>query len=187
MKKVIDLSIGKMNFSLEEDAYKMLDHYLKSFEKTIENESERTEVMQDVESRVAEIFFKEQEFKNQVINTQKVRTVIQHLGEIEIPDDNSQQTESDYIAGKKKLYRDKNGKMLGGICSGLSVYLDTDPTIVRIIFVLLAACTGVGIITYLILWAIIPEATTIGQHLELRGYATTAENIRRFKLENKTI
>lgn len=185
MKKVIDLSIGRIKFSLEEDAYQKLNCYLKSFEKTIENENERAEVMQDIESRIAEIFIKEQEFPNQVITLNVVQTVINQLGEIDMTEDNTNQTSGAYTIGKKKIYRDTNEKMLAGICSGLAVYFDIDPTIVRIIFVILVICAGTGILAYFILWILIPRATTVAQELELRGYATTAENIKKFKAENK--
>lgn len=187
MKKVIDLSIGRMSFSLEEDAYLRLNCYLKSFERSIADPNERVEVMQDVESRVAEIFLKEQDFRDQVINIQIVNKVISILGEIDPLNEEQTVMENEYTSGKKKIYRDPNQKMLGGICAGLGVYLNIDPTIIRIIVVLLSICYGSGLIIYLILWLIIPEASTISQQLELRGYATTAENIRKFKSENKNV
>ena len=186
MKKVIDLSIGRLKFSLEEDAYERLKRYLSAFEKSIENADERTEVMQDVENRVAEIFQQEQKFSNQVINIEIVQTVINHLGEVEMGEENTKQTYTDtYTIGKKKIYRNTDEKMLAGICSGFGIYLDLDPTIIRIIFVLAVIFAGTGILAYIILWVVIPEANTIVQKLELRGYAPTAENINKFKAEHK--
>lgn len=187
MKKIVDLSIGRMSFSLEDDAYDKLERYLQSFENSIKDENERVEVMQDVETRIAEIFLKEQNFKDEVITVRVVNIVIDILGEVEDADDEYVETNTSetYTLGEKKIYRDPNNKMLGGLCSGLSVYLKIDPTIVRLIFALLAVCYGSSIIVYIVCWIVIPEALTISQQLELRGYATTAENIRKFKSENK--
>lgn len=187
MKRVIDLSIGRLKFSLEEDAYERLKRYLDLFELSIENPNERTEVMQDVENRVAEIFQQEQKFPDQVINIEIVQTVINHLGEIETGEENMNYTGHTYTytPGKKKIYRDIDDKMIAGVCSGFGLYLNIDPTIIRILVVLLVILGGTGILAYIVLWIVIPKANTIVQKLELRGYAPTAENINKFKTENK--
>ncbi|OGL88435.1 hypothetical protein A3I42_04125 [Candidatus Uhrbacteria bacterium RIFCSPLOWO2_02_FULL_49_11] len=56
----------------------------------------------------------------------------------------------------KKLYRSRNNKMIAGVCGGLAVYLNIDPTIVRLAFVLLALFQGFGVLAYLVLWVIVP-------------------------------
>lgn len=58
----------------------------------------------------------------------------------------------------KKLTRDTKNKMLGGVCSGIGSYFGVDPTIVRVVWVLLALGAGFGVIAYIICWLIIPEA-----------------------------
>ncbi|MFY9322323.1 MAG: PspC domain-containing protein [Bacillota bacterium] len=70
----------------------------------------------------------------------------------------------------KRLYRSRTGSMIGGVCSGLAEYLEIDPTIVRLAFVLLALYTGIGIAAYLILWIIVPYPD--------RGEAETSEIVR---------
>ncbi len=57
---------------------------------------------------------------------------------------------------KKRLTR-SNNKMIGGVCAGLAEYLDLDPTIVRIVGVLMVLCAGFGILLYLILWLVMPK------------------------------
>jgi phage shock protein C len=59
----------------------------------------------------------------------------------------------------KKLYRSTNDKMIAGVCGGLGQYLGLDSTIVRLIFVLLALAGGPGLLAYLILWLVVPEAS----------------------------
>lgn len=58
----------------------------------------------------------------------------------------------------KKLTRDTKNKMLGGVCSGIGSYFGVDPTIVRVVWVLLALGAGFGVVAYIICWLIIPEA-----------------------------
>jgi len=59
---------------------------------------------------------------------------------------------------KQKLYRSSSEKMIAGVCGGLGDYLGLDPTIVRLIFILLFVMGGQGLLIYLILWLIMPEA-----------------------------
>lgn len=59
----------------------------------------------------------------------------------------------------KRLMRSGRDKKIAGVCAGVSHYLDMDPTIVRIIWVVLACCYGAGIVAYIILWIIAPVAT----------------------------
>ncbi len=56
----------------------------------------------------------------------------------------------------KKLYRSRSNSMLGGVCGGIAEYLEVDPTIVRLGFVLIGLCYGLGIVSYLVLWVIAP-------------------------------
>ncbi len=58
----------------------------------------------------------------------------------------------------KKLTRDTKNKMLGGVCSGIGNYFGVDPTIVRVVWVLLALGAGFGVLAYIICWLVIPEA-----------------------------
>lgn len=193
MKKVIEVSIGGINFTMEDDAYYRLKEYLRRFEETISDKKEAREVMEDVEARVAEIFQKEMKFSNQVVDMKLVQVVIDHLGEVEPKTQNENQTSSqssydpgeEYTKGDKKFYRDMDDKMLAGVCSGIATYTGVDVTIIRLIFVALAFAYGSAILAYFILWIVSPRAETIAQKLELRGYAPTADNIRKFTSQRK--
>ena len=57
----------------------------------------------------------------------------------------------------KRLYRSRSDRILGGVCGGLSQYLNIDPTLVRLIFIFLALLGGHGILIYLIMLLIVPE------------------------------
>jgi phage shock protein C len=56
----------------------------------------------------------------------------------------------------KRLYRSRDERMLGGVSGGLAAYLNTDPTLIRLLFVLFALLGGPGIIAYLIMWIVVP-------------------------------
>lgn len=193
MKRVIEVNIGGINFTMEDDAYFMLKGYLKRFEATIPDKKEAREVMEDVEARVAEIFQKEQKFENQVIDIPFVRIVIEHLGEVE---ENAEEqsaesaasnntNEQGYTKGDRYLYRDPDDKKIAGVCSGLSAYFGIDVTLIRILFVVVTAVYGSALILYIILWLCVPEAKTVASKLKMRGFATTFENMRKFSAEQK--
>ena len=82
--------------------------------------------------------------------------------------------------GVRKFYRDREGKKIAGVCSGLALYLNIDVTILRIIFLVAFIFGSAGFWVYLVLWIIAPEARTAAEKCELRGIPPTAANIRRF-------
>lgn len=59
---------------------------------------------------------------------------------------------------EKQLVRSENDRWIGGVCAGLGVYLDIDPTIIRILFIILLVASGIGLPLYLVLWFFMPEA-----------------------------
>ena len=58
---------------------------------------------------------------------------------------------------EKRLTRDVNNKKIAGVCAGIANYFDLDPTLVRVIWILLVCVAGTGVLAYLIAWAVIPE------------------------------
>jgi len=79
----------------------------------------------------------------------------------------------------KKLYRIPSKGMIAGICEGLGEYLDLDPTIIRVVFVLLAFGGGSGVLIYIIMWLIIPikpASTTVPTEIEAPEQETETEN-----------
>ncbi|NDW18973.1 PspC domain-containing protein [Dysgonomonas sp. 216] len=190
MKKVVEVSIGGISFTMEDDAYYKLKNYLNRFESSIEDKNEVKEVMEDVEARVAEIFLKEKKYQNQVIDVKIVDIVISHMGEIDTESQTkktSDTEQSDDFGAKnsKKLYRNPDDKKIAGVCSGLSVFFGLDVTIIRIIFLVALICYGSTLIIYIVLWLATNEALSIPQKLEMRGIPVTAENIRKYTANRK--
>lgn len=88
--------------------------------------------------------------------------------------------ESGIINENKRLYRDGENKILGGVAYGLGNYFGVDPAVVRILFIISIFIGGLGVLTYLLLWISIPEAKTVGEKMNMKGYPLTLENIEKF-------
>lgn len=81
-------------------------------------------------------------------------------------------------SSRKRLFRDPDNRILGGVLGGLALYLNWDPTLLRLLLVvILIAGYGTVIPIYLICWLIIPKATTAADKLSMRGQPITMENI----------
>ena len=88
--------------------------------------------------------------------------------------------DSGKINENKRLYRDGDNEILGGVAYGLGNYFGIDPAIIRVLFILSIFIGGFGILAYLILWVSIPEAKTVGEKMNMKGYPLTLENIEKF-------
>ncbi|WP_297097512.1 PspC domain-containing protein [uncultured Draconibacterium sp.] len=183
MKKTLTINISGTIFHIEEDAYEELQKYMVVLKNYFGKDDEGNEIFADIEARIAEIFTEKTGGKNQAITLEWVEELIETLG---TPENFSEEAgEEEPLAGqktrKRKLYRDPEQTVLGGVCGGLAVYFNMDPVVIRLIVVLLALITsGAGMLVYLILWIIVPKAVTTSQRLEMRGEEVTIKNIEKF-------
>ena len=174
MKKTININLAGFVFYIDEDAYEELQKYLKNIKTYLGNTEGREEIIDDIENRIAELFSEKQK---QVITLIEVSEVIEVMGQPEdyMSEDETEQKTS-YKSSNKRLYRDPDSTVLGGVCSGIGHYLNIDAIWIRLIF-LAMVWSGVSILFYFILWAIIPKAETTAQKLEMKGKAATFSNI----------
>ncbi|HMM10494.1 MAG TPA: PspC domain-containing protein [Bacteroidales bacterium] len=84
-----------------------------------------------------------------------------------------------YHRAARQLYRDTDNKKLAGVASGLGHYFRIDPLIPRLLFVLLTLASGIGIVAYIVLWLLTPEAQTTAEKLKMKGQPVNVENIER--------
>ena len=187
MKKVVNVSLGRRNFTLEEDAYQRLGSYLEHFRaKLTVPESQKAEVMEEIEGRLAELFAQEVGESGRVVSLDMVLRAVSTLG---MPDGSSEEGFTGYTADApqqpRKLYRDVDEKKIAGICSGLALYLDVDVTLVRVLMLAALIFGSAGFWVYVILWIVVPMADTPAKKCELRGLAPTAENMSRFSTYRK--
>jgi len=180
MKITVSINLGGYSFNIDEDAYSELKHYLKNLELHFAGEESSSEILSDIETRMAELFRIKINSYKQVINIEDVRQAISILGTPEDISDKEGPSSRDKFAspGYHRMYRDTDHRIIGGVCSGMAAYWDIDPVIVRIIFVALALGGGLGVLVYLILYIVIPEAKTTAQKIEMKGNPVNIHNIK---------
>ena len=181
MKKTFTINISGTVFHIEEDAYEVLQKYLVNLKNHFGIDEEGKEIVSDIEARIAEIFSEKATNEKDVITIEWVNEIIETMG---TPEDFSEEAEEDSISAdakrKRRLYRDPDHRVLGGVCGGLGAYFNMDPVILRIIFVVLFFVTsGAALLAYLILWIAVPKALTTAQRLEMRGQEATVKNIEK--------
>lgn len=204
MKKTLTVNLGGTVFHIDEDAYRLLDNYLSNLKLHFRRQAGADEIVNDIELRISELFAEKLTSGSQVITITDVEEVINRMGrpeEMETGADeetvsgakstsgsnsggygsgswNANDTASSYSTARRRLYRNPDDRMLGGVIGGLSAYLGWDSTWFRLIFIL---CSLFGfkvlIPIYIICWIIIPEARTAAEKLNMRGEAVTMENI----------
>ncbi|MBY0486339.1 MAG: PspC domain-containing protein [Flavobacteriaceae bacterium] len=185
MNKTVNINIGGLFFHIDEDAYQKLSRYFDAIKRSLSNSSGKDEIMKDIEMRVAELFAERQKSDKHVINNKDVDEVVTVMGQPEdyrIDDDGTtQETNSNFATtGRKKLYRDKDRGLIGGVCTGLSYYTGIDAVWIKVIFILFTCITvGWGLLAYLILWIATPKAVTTSEKLEMRGEPVTISNIEK--------
>lgn len=183
MNKTVNINIGGLFFHIDEDAYQKLSRYFDAIKRSLSNSSGKDEIMKDIEMRVAELLTEKQKSDKHVINTKDVDEVIVVMGQPEdyrIDDDGTETKSEPSFAStnRKKLYRDKDRGLIGGVCTGLGHYFGVDAVWIKIIFLLLAF-TSFGVIAYLILWIATPKAVTTSEKLEMTGEPVTISNIEK--------
>jgi phage shock protein PspC (stress-responsive transcriptional regulator) len=183
MNKTVNINIGGLFFHIDEDAYQKLSRYFDAIKRSLSNSSGKDEIMKDIEMRVAELLTEKQKSDKHVINNKDVDEVIVVMGQPEdyrIDDDSTETKSEPYynIPTRKKLYRDKDRGLIGGVCTGLGHYFGVETVWIKIIFLLLAF-TSFGIIAYIILWIATPKAITTSEKLEMTGEPVTISNIEK--------
>lgn len=190
MKKIININLASRLIPIEDSAYEILRQYLDSLKKYFAREEGADEIVSDIESRIAEIFLDKIKKGAHCITDEDVIGVKAVMGtpdQFEESDDTNTKQQSasasdpiyDSFRTRKRLYRDPDAKVLGGVCGGLGAYLNVDPVVFRIIFALLAiGGFGSGILVYFILWIVTPEANTAAEKLQMRGERVDVNNIK---------
>jgi len=259
MKKNISINISGIIFHIEEDGYDILRKYLDSINAYFSSFEDNSEILADIESRIAELFLSKLSEGKQVITKDDVNSLINTMGSVSdfkaaeeqenagVSSNASSKERKSYSkqsTTSKKLYRDKKRKILGGICAGLAHYFNIDPvwprllfallvlgsygglllvyiilwillpvsdeleesdvkkmfrdpekkviggvasgvavffgtdvTLVRVLFVIFTVVGGIGFLTYIILWIALPEAKSITEKMQMQGEPVTLSNI----------
>lgn len=175
MKKIININLSGRVIPIEDSAYERLQGYVESLRRYFAHEEGRDEIINDIESRIAELMSEKVRLGSAAITDADMDQIIASMGRPEDFDAVESETTSaftsssssksadagpDYAYTRKRtrLYRDSSDKMLGGVCSGLANYINVDPAIVRLLFAIITfGGFGLGVLLYILLWIILPE------------------------------
>ncbi|RUT78358.1 PspC domain-containing protein [Ancylomarina longa] len=186
MKKTLTINISGNIFHIDEDAFENLQNYLRTINAHYGAGEEGREIIADIEARISEIFQEKLSSKDQVVNLEMVDKVISIMGK---PEEIFATDEEDHEDGepaahsvrthkKRRLYRDPDHRVFGGVSSGLSAYFGIDVVVIRLLFVLfLFVSAGFVFLLYIILWIVVPKAITTTQKLEMKGKKVNISNI----------
>lgn len=192
MKKTLTINLGGTVYHIDDDAYCLLDNYLSNLKHYFRKQEGAEEIVNDIEMRIAELFAEKVSTGKQVITIADVEEIIARVGKPEdfgIADEDAEtqkKAEQSAYAGQanasvnaqRRLFRDPDNKLLGGVASGVAAYFGWDITLVRILMIVLFFVPYCPmIILYILGWIIIPEAHTAAEKLSMRGEAVTVENI----------
>jgi phage shock protein PspC (stress-responsive transcriptional regulator) len=176
MKKNISINISGIIFHIEEDGYEALKRYLDSINRYFSTFDDSSEIMADIESRIAEIFLSRLNEGKQVITSEDVNSLITTMGNVsdfkaaeeqefghseqqqeEAKSESKQSQSKTYVPPfQKRFMRDQKRKVLGGVCAGLANYFNVDAVWIRLLFAFLTLAYGVILIVYAVLWIVIP-------------------------------
>lgn len=178
MKKTLTVNLGGTVFNIDDDAYRLLDNYLSNLKIHFRKEAGADEIVDDIERRISELFAEKLSAGSQVITIADVEEVIARMGKPEDMETEGESSNTAYSTTRRRLYRNPDDKMLGGVISGMAAYLGWDVTLLRLLLLVVLIC-GVGTLipVYIVCWLIIPEARTAAEKLSMRGEAVTVENI----------
>lgn len=179
MKITVSINLGGYSFNIDEDAYSELKRYLKNLEIHFAGEESSSEILSDIETRISELFRARLSAYKQVINIEDVRYAISVLGNPEdFSDEEGKSSGRKFSApGYHRMYRDPDRRIIGGVCAGMGAYWSIDPWIVRVIFIAITLAGGLGLLIYLILYVVLPEAKTTSQKIEMKGNPVNIKNI----------
>ena len=186
MNKTININLGGFFFHIDEVAYQKLRRYLESISKSLSDDPQgKNEIIADIEARISELLSEKITDARQVVNEGDIDDIIVIMGQPEDYAEAEQEyNDSSYSynrnsASGKKLFRDGDDKFLGGVASGIAHYFDIDTIWIRLGLLALFFGAGFGILVYIILWILLPEAKTTAEKLQMEGEPVNIDNIEK--------
>ncbi len=190
MKKTLTVNLGGSVFNIDEDAYRLLDKYLSNLRIHFSKEEGSDEIMNDFEARISELFSERIRLGYEVITIEHVEDVISRMGKPEDifggdaaegndDDEGKRVFREQVITGKKRLMRDPDNRVIGGVAAGLAAYMGWDVTAVRLAMIILLLVPFVQwvVLLYILMWIVMPSARTAADRLIMRGEKVSLESI----------
>tara|TARA_B110001454_G_scaffold152967_1_gene142306 strand:- start:970 stop:2649 length:1680 start_codon:yes stop_codon:yes gene_type:complete len=186
MNKTININLGGFFFHIDEVAYQKLKRYLESISKSLSDDPQgKNEIIADIEARISELLSEKITDARQVVNESDIDNIIVIMGQPEdYADAEEVYNDSSYSYNRnsstgKKLFRDGDDKFLGGVAAGIAHYFNIDTIWIRLGLLALFFGAGFGIILYIILWILLPEAKTTAEKLQMEGEPVNIDNIEK--------
>jgi phage shock protein PspC (stress-responsive transcriptional regulator) len=198
MNKVITINLGGNAYQLEEGGYDALRAYLEGAAAKLQGNPDRDEILSDIERAIAEKFRTQLGSHKNVVETKEVATVLAEMGPVEVEPagaadkgtgagatagGSGQKTTGDKTSASsgtpRRLYRIQEGAMIAGVCNGIATYINVDPTFVRLAFVLLTLFWGTGLLVYVVMAIVVPEARSPEEKAAASGFPATAQEFIR--------
>ncbi|GAA4952017.1 PspC domain-containing protein [Algibacter agarivorans] len=186
MNKTVNINLAGIFFHIDEDAYLKLQRYLEAIKRSFTDSQGRSEIIADIEARIAELFNERVQNDKQVIRIKEVDEVISIMGQPEdylvddeIFEDDPHTSYSKKAAPSRKLFRDTDNSYIGGVSSGLAHYFGIDAIWIRLAWILLIFGAGTGILLYILLWILVPEAKTTAEKIMMTGEPVNISNIEK--------
>lgn len=188
MKTITKVSIGKCAFSIEEDAYQVIYQYLNDLTLYYNDKPSGNEIIEGIEERIAELFIEKSNNNN--ITKNIVEEVIAIIGNPSLNEEDAVLTDQPQQNKTKKLYRNINNRVFGGVCSGFATYFNVDVSLIRVVYAILAIffatldfevfdieVGGILFFVYALLWILIPKADTVEKRYAMQGKALNASSL----------
>lgn len=187
MNKTVNINLAGIFFHIDEDAYLKLQRYLESIKRSFTDSQGRSEIISDIEARIAELFTERVKHDKQVIGIKEVDEVIAIMGQPEdylvdddIFEDEPQSTSHKKSGPSKKLFRDTDNSYISGVSSGLGHYLGIEAVWMRLLWIVLTiASGGTFIIIYILFWILVPAAVTTAEKIMMTGEPVNISNIEK--------
>lgn len=186
MNRTVTMNLSGIIFHIEEDAYDKLNNYLSTIKGYFRNSEGCDEIMSDIEARITEMLQGKVSTTKQAVLMSDVESVIAIMGKPEdfagesgsTQNEQTNNKDSSSISKRRRVFRDPDDKIIGGVCSGIANYFDFDPIWLRLGFAISLFVFGSGFLLYIILLIIIPKAKTTAEKLEMRGEKVDINNIK---------
>lgn len=191
MVETRNISLGGLLFHVELPAYSVLNGYLADLKKVLRGSEGQADILQEVEFRLAELFSEFMGSGRTVVTLEDVEKACGQLGEpteFGDPDlDESRQgrhrederSGADHAHKQRRIFRDPDDRIIGGVATGLAHRLGADPVWIRFLAVLLLFLSGpVVVLLYIVLWSIIPKARSVSDRVAMKGDPVTVDAIK---------
>lgn len=187
MVETRNISLGGCLFHVELPAFEKLNRYLEELKQVLRGAEGEGEILEEVENRLAELFQRALGDARRAVDLLDVERACAQLGapaDFSPEDADGEASQGPHHRTEapgsphRRLFRDPDDSVFGGVCAGLAHRLGVDPVILRAVMLVLWLFSGVGILLYLILWVIVPKARTAADRLAMKGDPVTVESIR---------